>query len=94
MLTKSIGYFFLGFMHLKISLSFTYALELVPNSYKSTMTTFIAAGDAASPLVSGAFFKFYEADEATLLKLHFICGFTGCVLFALFIPESPRWLFL
>ena len=58
------------------------------------MTTFIAAGDAASPLISGAFFKFFEADEAHLLKMHFICGFTGCVLFALFIPESPRWLFL
>jgi MFS family permease len=91
---KSIGYFFLGFFHLKISLSFTYALELVPNQFKPTMTTLIAAGDAASPLIAGAFFKFFELNIAHLLKLHFQFGVIGCILFAVFIPESPRWLFL
>ena len=94
MFIKSVGYFFLGFFHMKISLSFTYAIELVPNNYKSTMTTIIAAGDAASPLLSGFYFKSIELNTANVLKMHFITCLVGSILFAFFIPESPRWLFL
>ena len=94
MLVKEIGYFFMGLFHLKITLSYTHVMDMVPTDYKSTVSTLITAADSGSPMFACLFLKFYQPDEHLLLKIHFWCGFVGCILFIVFIPESPRWLFL
>jgi hypothetical protein len=94
MLLKSAGFFFMGIFHLKVSLSYTYALDLVPSSQKSLMTTLITAFDSGSPLFACIYFKYFLANEDALLKIHFWFGFAGWMMFAILMPESPRWLFL
>ena len=91
---KSLGFFFMGIFHLKVSLSYTYAMELVESQHKSLMTTLITAFDSGSPLFACIYFKYIEANEEVLFRIHFWFGFIGWIMFVAFIPESPRWLFL
>lgn len=84
----------MGLFHLKISLSYTHAMDLVPADYKTTVSTLITACDSGTPMFACIFFKFIDADESLLLRIHFWCGFVGCLLFITFVPESPKWLFL
>ena len=45
---KTLGYFLLGFTHIKITASYTHMLELCPDDWKTIATTIIAAFDSAS----------------------------------------------
>ena len=90
---KKLGYFIQGLCHLKISTSYTHALELVPESYKSMVFTLILSFDATSILIASIFFKYVDPNETRLLEYHFYGGCASLVLYILFIPESPRWLF-
>lgn len=89
-----IGFFLIGFFHLKISLSYTYAVELVPESSKQIVLTIISAYDACSLLIACSIMKFYKPSENIVMQFHFVSGLIALILFALIIPESPKWLFM
>jgi MFS family permease len=63
MLLRSVGFWLQGFFHLKISLSYTHALDLVPSQHKSLVTTLITALDSGTPLFACFFFKFINKHE-------------------------------
>ena len=94
MLVKSIGFFLMGFFHLKISLSYSHGFDLVPGTHKSLVTTLITAYDSGTPMFACIFFKFISKNQELCFRIHFLMGFTGCVLYFFLIPESPRWLLL
>ena len=89
-----IGFFLIGFFHLKISLSYTYAAELVPESSKQMVLTIISAYDACSLLIACSIMKYYKPDETLVMQFHFGLGLFALLLFSLVIPESPKWLFM
>jgi len=53
---KKLGFFLEGLFHLKISTSFTHALELVPESKKSIVFTVMLPFDSASILIACLYF--------------------------------------
>jgi MFS family permease len=89
-----LGFFLIGFFHLKISLSYTYAAELVPESSKQIVLTLISAYDACSLLIACCIMKYYKPSEHLVMQLHFGLGLIALILFSLVIPESPKWLFM
>ena len=91
---KSIGFFFQGFFHIKITLSYTSILDFVPEKSKALSFTLIMAVDAGSPMFACIFFKYYKADEDLLLRAQFWVGAFFTVLYFIFIPESPKWIFM
>ena len=91
---KTFGFFLQGLFHLKISLSYIHILDLVPESSKGFVYTFITAVDSSTWMVACAAFKYYSHDEDKIFEIHFWVGLAACVIYCFFIPESPRWLFL
>lgn len=53
---KKLGFFLQGLFHLKISTSFTHALELVPEAKKSIVFTIMLPFDSASILIACLYF--------------------------------------
>ena len=93
-LIKKIGFWLQGIFHLKISLSYTSCLELVPESKKVLSSTIISAVDASTILISCLIYKYYMPVEAFVLELMFYIGSLACFIYILVIPESPRWVFM
>ena len=84
----------LGFLHIKITNSYTHMLELCPDKWKSKATTCIAAFDSGSLAFVAALLYFVKPDEEVVIKGFFWLGVAGTVLYFLVVPESPRYLFM
>jgi MFS family permease len=91
---KTIGFFLQGLFHLKITVSYTHVLDLMPTNSKSFVATLITAFDSATPMFACLYFKFVEKNIDKVLKIHFCYGCIACISYIAFIPESPRWLLL
>jgi len=89
-----LGFFMIGFFHLKISLSYTYATELVPEDSKQLVLTMITAYDSCTLLLACSIMKFYKPSELVVMQFHFGLSVFALLFFALVIPESPKWLFM
>ena len=79
---------------MRISLSFTHCLELIPESHKSSALTFINVFDQISMVWFAMILKFIDPDMEDLYKGVFFLGIVTALLYILLIPESPRWEFL
>lgn len=79
---------------MKITNSFTHALELVADSKKNIVCTLITGFDSGSVAIISAILYFIEKDEEKVLKVWFWVGIFAVVLYFIFIPESPRFLFM
>ena len=93
-LMKSIGFFLMGFFHLKISLSFCYSTELCTDKDKAKMPTFIQFFDSSLILIAPLIFKYIDKNTQPLLNILLYIGTTGCILFVILVPESPRHIFM
>lgn len=56
---KKFGFFLTGLMHLKTTVSFIHALELVPDMHKTFMFTMIITFDASAVGFASAVFYYY-----------------------------------
>lgn len=93
LIMKKLGFLLMGLFHLKISTSFTHALELVPEAYKPMVFTLILSFDASSLFVACLYFQYVDTVEKRLLEYHFYGGVISYILYVFLVPESPRWLF-
>ena len=59
---KTIGFFLQGLFHLKISLSYTHVLELLPSNSVSIVATLISAFDSGTPMFACLFFKYIDKN--------------------------------
>jgi hypothetical protein len=80
-------------MHLKTTVSYVHALELVPDLHKTFIFTMIITFDASAIGFASAVFYFYEPNLQVMLNIHFYSAVVFLVVHAFLIPESPRWLF-
>ena len=69
-------------------------MELVPQSAKNLCITFMCAYDASNLMVACLLFKYLHMDFETILSMYFIMGLIAYILYVVFIPESPKWLFM
>lgn len=59
---KAVGYFFTGFLHIKITNTYTYIFEIVPEAYKTQCSSFINILDSMTLAVLGLSFIFLTRD--------------------------------
>ena len=91
---KSLGFFIMGVFHLKITLSYTYILELVEETKKPMASTIINAFDSSSNLITCLILLFFTKNEDTVMRGAWFVGLVGYIIFIVICPESPRWLFM
>ena len=86
-----IAAFFHGFFHIKVTVCYTSAVEFMPDKYKTLACTVINCFNVSEYIILGLFYLFIEPDTDTLLIFYFVIGVLSCILYVLFIPESPFW---
>lgn len=90
----SAGLFVMGFFHQKSNLCYTHGVELVEDKYNNVVQTALNAFDCTLFIQMGFFYKYFSKDAELLLQISFWVGALSSVLYLLFIPESPKWLFM
>mmetsp|Transcript_12808 Transcript_12808/g.21674 ORF Transcript_12808/g.21674 Transcript_12808/m.21674 type:complete len:203 (-) Transcript_12808:1054-1662(-) len=89
---KAVGFFMQGFLHLKITLSYTHIFELIDDRSKQLCATTMNAFDASTLFTIGFCLKFVESDVVVVVETMNAIGSLAIILYLLFVPESPRWL--
>ena len=89
---KAIGFFVQGFLHIKITLSYSHILELVPETHKGFVATVLTAFDSVSLAVFGITLMFISRDLVKFLEVVNIIETIACLIYLSFAPESPSWL--
>ena len=90
----SLGLFIMGLFHHKSNLTFTHGIELVSDKYTKLVTTIPNSWDVSIFMQMGLFYKYYSRDAQLFLNISFVVGILNSILYILFIPESPKWLFM
>lgn len=88
---KQLGFFILGVFHLRITLAFTYAIELVPQRHKEKVQILINSWDTLTIVMACVFFECFKT-ESTLLRGFYYLGMASIGLFIFVVPESPLYL--
>lgn len=88
----SIGYFLMGMLHLKITVSYTHMFELIENDHKGFCATLINSVDGATLGITGVAFQFITNDGVRFQEMMNLITSIAVVLYLLLIPESPSWL--
>ena len=91
MIVRSICFFFMGFSNLKISQSYVWLSETVPEDRRAGAITIIGIADAATGLIAGMYYIFISRDWFPLYMFVTALSYLA-ILLAFFMPESPRWL--
>lgn len=92
---KKIGFFIQGLLHIKITLSYTHLLEMVPDdASKAICSTVVNAFDAVTLGIQGFVYMYVVADAVKFIEFMNIVGTIAILSYILIVPESPKWLFL
>lgn len=93
-LVKKIAFFAYGFLHIKVSLSYTHMFELIEAQHQVFCSTIISAVDVLTMTVTCIFYKYIGSDMDYLFSIVFVIGVITCALYIILVPESPQWLFM
>ena len=91
---KAVGYMIMGLLHLKITLSYTYIFELVPEANKGTCSSIINLIDGMTMAIFGLSFLYLTRDAVLFLKFVNYIESTAVIIFLIVAPESPSWYIL
>ena len=91
---KKIGFFLQGFIHIKISNTFTSIYEFVPEAGKIPCLTLITCYDSCTLLIVCSAIKFAGASFQQVAEVQLYVGIVASALYLLIAPESPQWYFL
>lgn len=91
---KKVGFFTLGLLHIKSTISYQHSYELMPNGYTAVASTVINVVDCLTLLVIGFSLKYFTHDINNVFLGFMIAGIIATILYLAFIPESPKWVFL
>jgi len=87
-----LGAFIVGLFHLKTTCSFTHAVELVPDKYKTRTIVMVNAYYFSSMVIIGMFYLLCKPDTDLFYTTYFTVATAATVLYIVFVPESPYWL--
>ena len=87
-----LGAFITGMFHVKTTCSFTHAVELVPDKYKTRTVVMINAIYFSCMVLVGMFYLLVAADTDILLSTYLYIAIIASLLYIGFVPESPYWL--
>lgn len=90
---KSVGFFLIGFAHIKNSCSFQYCSELFPKNKQQIAITVISFYDTCNIALICAYIKFVRPSTQEFLIINFGIALVAGLLFFLLAPESPKWFF-
>jgi NhaP-type Na+/H+ or K+/H+ antiporter len=91
---KSISYFIQGFLHIKITLSYTHMFELVDEDSKSFCSSVITVFEITTFGIIGFSLQFITRDITEIIKFLNTIQTIGVILYLVTVPESPRWLLM
>ena len=93
-LVKKIGFFVFGYLHIKISLSYTHMFELTEAKHQVFCSTIITGIDTLTISLTCIIYKYVTNDMDQFFTFLYVIGAITCVLYIVLIPESPQWLFM
>ena len=91
---KQVGYFCMAVLHMRITISFCHASELVSEKHKPVVSTIINIIDSGSIMCAAVYFLYVDNNTQKLLEFMFYLGTVVSILYIALIPESPRFLFM
>ena len=91
---KKIGFIIQGIMHMKNSLAFLLTTELIPNKNLAISLTLLTLLDTFTIGGTCLLIKYVDRDVNNLLEVYFKVGCVCSILFAVLIPESPKWMLM
>lgn len=90
-ITRVLGLFITGFMHIKLTVSYILLFELVESKHKAAASSFINAIDCLTMAISALFYSYVSNYWYDLQITMYTIGMSALVL-ASFLPESPKYL--
>lgn len=91
---KKVGFFTVGLLHIKSTVCYQHAYELMPSGWNSVASTVINVIDCLTLLIIGVSLNYFTHDITNVFVGFLIAGCLATVLYLAFIPESPKWIFL
>lgn len=87
------GYFLNGFLHIKNTICFTTVFDFLPDRHKSMGSTFINFFDYLCLILFNLYLKYVNNDTQELFEALFWIYVVASIMYILFVPETPRFLF-
>jgi hypothetical protein len=91
---KAIAFGINGFLHIKVSLAYTHSQEFLCKSHRSISPTVITMFDSGSILIFAVYLLFVNNETHYIQTYFFWLGIVAYVIYIIWIPESPVYLFL
>lgn len=91
---KATGFFLCGLFHIKQTIAYQHAYELMPPGAKPLAATVINVFDCATLTITSLCLIYLANDIDTVFIAYMIINLICMPLYFCIIPESPIWLFL
>lgn len=88
---KQVGFFIHGVFYQRTTLAFTYAIEMVPPSWKDNVQIIINLWDGLTIVIACLYFEFAKSEDQLIMGF-FIVGVMCFAVFLVIVPESPIYL--
>jgi MFS family permease len=91
---KALAFGIQGFLHIKTSLAYTHCQEFLCSRHKTISPTVITMFDSGSLLIFSFYLLLVSKNTYYIQTYYFWLGIVAFVIYIIWIPESPVYLFL
>jgi len=94
LIAKSIGFFIIGFVHIKNSIAYTQCSEFLPLKNQEMAITLISLYDTANITLCCVYVMFFDIKINDYVLINFCFAALALILYFFIVPESPKFLLM